>query len=335
MSARKDAFRAIQLHRYGPPDVLEYSWIATPTLAAYEVRIRTIAAAVNHTDLKIRAGAWPIRKPHPFPYVPGVEVVGVIEELGEAVSEWKIGQHVITMMQGLGGVRAERHGSYSETVIVAADALALIPSEIDPFGLAALGLAGVTAYWGLAKLGSLHGRRLLVTGAAGAVGSAAVTIARVEGASVIGVVARAEQADYVCMLGADEVVVSVNGTAPNLAPESVDGVFDCVGGSSFGYHVSSLRAQGVLSLVGAVAGADVSFDAWHLIRPVTLTGYSTEDLDGRALRAAISDLTKWISGGFIRPPNHEVMDLADAARAHRLIEGRQIVGRVLLVPRHH
>lgn len=81
-----------------------------------------LAAAVNHTDLEIRSGNWPVRRPDPFPYVPGVEAVGVIEELGDEVQEWTLGQNVITMMQGLGGVRAERPGGYAEFVTIDADA---------------------------------------------------------------------------------------------------------------------------------------------------------------------------------------------------------------------
>lgn len=325
--------RAILLNRYGPPEVMEYSSIAVPALAPHEVRIKTTASAINHTDLKIRAGVWPVRKAHPFPYVPGVEVVGVIEELGEAVNEWKVGQSVITMMQGLGGVRAERHGAYSETVVVDADALALIPSHIDSLRMAALGLVGVTAYWGLARIGPLRDRRILVTGAAGGVGSAAVAIARAQGASVVGVMTRPEQADYIRALGADEVVVSAKGIAPGLEPASVDGILDSVGGHFFNHYVSALRAHGVLSLVGAVAGGDVQFDAWQLIHPVTLTGYSTEDLDGSALRTAISALTTLMIGNSMRSPDYQVMHLADAARAHQLMEEKKTGGRVLLVPR--
>ena len=275
---------AVLMNNYGPPEVLTYSEVAMGPLAEHEVRIRTIVAAVNHTDLEIRAGNWPVRKLDPFPYIPGVEVVGVIEEVGEAVRGWAdglLGQTVITMMQGLGGVRAEHSGGYAEFVTVDAEAVAPVPSSVDPIQMAALGLVGVTAHEGLRRIGPLAGRRILVTGAAGGIGSAATAIARAQGASVIRLISRTEQADYVRALGADEVVISPRGSAPPLQAESVDGILDAVGGALFGPCVSALRSGGVLSLVGAVAGGDVAFDAWELIRPVTLTGYSTETLDGR------------------------------------------------------
>jgi NADPH2:quinone reductase len=331
ISQQKTSY-AIQIANYGPPEVLTYSDVVLAPLSAREVRIRTIAAAVNRTDLEIRAGHWPVRKPDPFPYVPGVEVVGVIEEIGESVREWALGQTVITMMQGLGGVRAERPGSYAEFVTVDADALAGIPPEIDPVHLAAFGLVGVTAYQGLKKIGPLHQKRILVTGAAGGVGSAATAIARAQGATVIGLVSRADQAGYVRALGADDVVVSSKGGAPALEVESFDGVLDAVAGDLFGRCVSALRPGGVLSLVGAAAGSGVTFDAWQLIRPVTLTGYSTECLDGQALRESIAALSGWIATDAVRPPDYQIMRLADAGRAHRLMEQGRVKGRVLLMP---
>ncbi len=324
---------AVQINRYGPPEVLTYAEVLLVPLSAHEVRIKTLVAPVNHTDLEIRAGNWPVMKPDPFPYVPGVEALGVIEEVGEAVRGWAPGQNVITMMQGLGGVRGERPGGYAEFVTVDAEAVAVIPADVDPVQMAALGLVGVTAYLGLKRIGPLDGRRILVTGAAGGVGSAATAIARAQGASVIGLVSRPEQADYVRALGADDVVVvSAKGSPPRLEPESVDGVLDAVAGDLFGPCVSALRSGGILSLVGAVSGGDVAFDAWQLIRPVTLTGYSTESLDGAALREAVTALSRWIATKAIRPPDHQIMLLSEAVRAHRLMEEGRVKGRLLLMP---
>jgi NADPH:quinone reductase len=323
---------AIQMRNYGPPDVLTYADISLPPIEPNEVRIRTIAAAVNHIDLEIRAGNWPVTKAHPFPYVPGVEVIGDIEETGQSVSDIRPGDRVITMMQGLGGVRAERSGGYAEYVTVVAAAVASVPSRIDPYDMAAIGLVGVTAYEGLRRIGPLAGRRVLVTGAAGGIGSAATGIARAQNASVIGLVSRPEQTEHVRSLGAEEVIVSPRGGLPSLQPESVDGVLDAVGGNLFGTCLEALRPTGVLSLVGAVAGGDVGFDAWQLTRPVTLTGYSTESLDGRALRNAVTALADWLARGSIKPPARTTVPLAEAARAHDLLERGGVTGRVLLVP---
>jgi NADPH2:quinone reductase len=324
---------AILMREYGPPDVLSYAEVPLSPLAPDEVRIRSIASAVNHTDLEIRAGSWPVRKQQPFPYVPGVEVVGAIDEVGCAVQEFRHGDRVITMMQGLGGVRAERCGSYAEYVTVSAAAVAPVASGIDDYEMAAVGLVGVTAFEGLRRIGALSGRRIVVTGAAGGIGSAATAIARAQGASVIAVVARSAQVDYVRSLGADEVVVSREAKhMPLLQPGSVDGALDAVGGELFAPLVAALRPGGTLSLVGAVGGSDVRFDAFELIRPVMLTGYSSETLNGRSLRNAIAALADLMVHGRTRAPAFRTIPLADAAQAHALMERGGLTGRLLLVP---
>src|SRR5882724_6715347 len=96
---------AVVMRGYGPPAVLRLESVPLPALAPDEIRIRSLASAVNHSDLEIRSGQWPIRREQPFPYVPGLEVVGTIVETGAAVSDFRVGDIAMTMMQGLGGVR--------------------------------------------------------------------------------------------------------------------------------------------------------------------------------------------------------------------------------------
>ena len=321
-----------RMDRYGPPEVLVWTPVSLAPLATTELRIRTLAAAVNHTDVEVRAGAWPIRKARPFPYVPGVEVVGLVVAVGPSQSDSWIGQTVITMMQGMGGVRAERAGGYATYVTVEAEAVARVPDGVDPLALAALGLAGVTAYHGLQRLGDLQGRDVLVTGAAGGVGSAAVSIASAAGARVTGLITGSKQEDYVRRLGARSVIVNARHTPPVLAVASVDGVLDAVGGEVFGACAAALRPNGVLCLVGAVNGGPVSFDAWSLILPTCLTGYSTETLDGESLRQTIAALCAGLAGGRIRAPDYQVLPLSQAAEAHRRMEAGGLSGRLLLVP---
>jgi NADPH:quinone reductase len=323
---------AVVMREYGPPAVLIYDEVLLAPLGPDEVRIKSTVSAVNHTDLEIRAGNWPVRKPQPFPYVPGVEVVGVVEELGAEVGDLRIGDRVITMMQGLGGVHARRPGAYAEFVTVTASAVALIPPGVDSHEMAVLGLPAVTALEGLRRIGELGGRHIVVTGAAGGVGSAATAIARAQGAFVIGIVARPEQVDYVRSLGANEVIVSNGAEGKYLPPRSVDGILDSVAGELFPTLVESLKAAGTLSLVGAVAGLDVGFNAFELIRPVKLTGYSSETLNGLGLRNAVKILGEWLINGSLKPGARTLMPMSDAAEAHALLERRGVSGRLLLVP---
>lgn len=328
----QSGMRSIVISRYGGPEVLEWKTVPVVSLRASEIRIRTIAAAVNHTDLEIRAGNWPIRKPAPFPYVPGVEVVGEVVEAGSSAGRALVGQQVITMMQGLGGVRADRPGGYAEFVTVDASAAAQLPAGTDPLAIAAIGLAGVTAHEGLQRLGPLDGRHVMVTGAAGGVGSAAVSLASALGAHVLGLVSRPEQADYVRALGAERVLASKAGELSLVEPQSLDGVFDTVGAAVFETSVSALKPGGTMSLVGAVGGSDVRFDLWNLIRPVSLTGYSTENLDGTALEAAIATLAHLLAQRAMRTPEWTTMRISEASLAHAALEQGGGKGRILLVP---
>jgi NADPH2:quinone reductase len=322
------------MRAYGDPSVLRYEKVDLAPLQSDEVRLRTLVAPVNHSDLEIRAGNWPVRRDPPFPYVPGLETVGEVVEVGAAVTGVAVGDRVFTMMQGLGGVRAERPGGYAAHVTVAADAVAPVPMDIDPLDLASVGLAGVTAYHGLALLGPLDGRLVVVTGAAGGVGSTAVALAKRAAAKVLGVVARAEQAGYVTGLGADQVVVAqtTEELAAQLPPRTVDAVFETVGGPLFPVVAKALRPGGRLSLIGAVAGGDVRFDAWDLTLGITLTGYTTEHLDGAALRSATAELVEALRSGTLALPARTVLPLDQAAEAHALLERRAVSGRVLLVP---
>ena len=322
---------AIVMRRYGGPDVLGFEAVPLAALKPDEIRLRSLASAINHSDLEIRAGNWPVRRPEPFPYTPGLETAGEVVEVGSAVADFRLGDRAITMMQGLGGVRAHRPGGYAEYVVVGASAAAPLAADIDPLAMAALGLAGVTAFVGLQKIGDLADRRIAVTGAAGGVGSAAVAIAKAQGADVIGIVSRAEHAEYVRSLGAGKTMTAQDIANGALESETIDGLLDTVAGKAFGAYVAALRPGGVLSLVGAVGGSDVAFDAFRLVE-VTLTGYSTEDLDGPSLRRAILAISGWLRNGAIVAPWRTLYPLRQAADAHTALEQHRIQGRVLLVP---
>jgi NADPH:quinone reductase len=321
----------IVMRQYGGPDVLRLERAPFEALQPDEIRVRSIASAVNHSDLEIRAGNWPIMRPNPFPYTPGLEVVGEVVEIGSDVSEFRTKDSVITMMQGLGGVRAQRPGGYAEYVVVQASAVAAIPADVDPLNMAALGLASVTAFEGLRRIGDLKNRRIAVTGAAGGLGSAGVAIAKAQGAEVVGIISRPEQAEYVRSLGAAETTTPQDVATGALGSETIDGVLDMVAGKLFGAYVTALRPGGVLSLLGAVGGTEISFDAYRLLE-IILTGYSSETLNGPALRRAIRTISEWMREGAIPAPSRTLFPLHEAATAHTELEHHLVQGRVLLVP---
>ena len=319
---------AIVMRATGPPDVLRAESGPLADLAYSEIRIRTIAAAVNHTDLEIRAGMWPIRRESPFPYVPGVEVVGEVVEVGSAAEAVRIGERVVTMMQGLAGVRALRPGGYQEYVTVDADAVAPVPDAVEPLLAAALGLASVTAHQGFELIGVLHGRRIAVTGAGGGVGSAGVALAAAKGAEVIAVVHDAARAKHLRRLGAAEVIDDV----ATIPVRTLDGVLDT--GRGVAIRTARRRAQrwrrdqrcrrgrGRTNRVLGV-GAHPTCNADRLfVRESRRT--CAEARDGRDLCVASG------RAAHATPVANAALD--QAAEAHRLLENGGAKGRILLIP---
>lgn len=298
-----------------------------------EVRLRTRFAAVNRADVEIRRGAWPIVRDEPFPYTPGLEVVGVVDALGEGVASLAPGDHAITMMQRLGGIWGERPGGYGEYVVVRADAVATFPEDVDGERLAALGLAAVTAAEGLARLALQPGARVVVHGASGGVGSVAVAMAAAAGAQVVAVLPRAGKDDYVRALGAAQVVHLDGGPLPEaLGARSVDAVLETTGRRTFADSVALLRRGGRLCLVGALTGAELELSAWDLIQELALTGYSSENLTGDALREHVDQIAGLVRDDRLPAPRTTLIAMAEAARAHELLESGELRGRALLVP---
>jgi NADPH:quinone reductase len=323
---------AIEIDRYGGPQELRWREVVRRPPADEEIRIRTMFAAVNRADVEIRSGTWPIQQPQPFPYTPGLEVVGEVDAIGARVSTVKPGDLVITMMQRLGGIHGERPGGYGEFVVVAADAVATIPAGVDLEQLAALGLVAVTAAEGLHRLQLAPGARVVIHGASGGVGSAAVTMASARGAGVIAVLPRAGKDDYVRSLGADAVVhLDDQGLLDALGARSVDAVLETTGERTFADSTAVLRRGGHLCLVGALTGAYLRLSAWDLIQELELTGWSSELLTGERLRTHIAEIVEHVRGGLLRALAVERFEMADAAEAHRAMERGELAGRALLV----
>lgn len=324
---------AVEIDRYGGPEELVWREVQRPALRDDEVRIRTRFAAVNRADIEIRRGEWPIVRPDPFPYTPGLEVAGVIDAAGSDAASVAVGDHAITMMQRLGGIWGERPGGYGEFVVVRADAVATFGADVDAEQVAALGLAAVTAAEGLARLALEAGARVVIHGASGGVGSAAIALADARGAEVVAVLPRAGKDDYVRGLGASEVVHLDDGPlADSLGTRCVDAVLETTGERTFADSAAILRRGGRLCLVGALTGPGLRLSAWDLLQELELTGWSSENLTGDALRANVAAIVDLVRAGRLPVPAIERFAMADAARAHRRIEAGELRGRALLVP---
>nr|WP_198983148.1 NADP-dependent oxidoreductase [Herbaspirillum sp. ASV7] len=229
--------RSLQLMQYGGPDSVRIADLPTPVAGAGQVLVRVHAAGVNALDWKVREGYVKDAFPLPLPAVLGIELAGVVEQVGSDVSHLSVGDRV---MGSLG-----RLGAYADLVAVDADKLALLPAGLSMVQAAALPVAAVSAWQSLHLAGPVKaGQRILIHGAAGAVGGFAVQFAHQAGAHV-SATALGSHADYVHGLGADHVM-DYQAAQFEALVKDIDLVLDYVGGETLERSWSVLATDGAI-----------------------------------------------------------------------------------------
>ncbi|MFE6978244.1 NADP-dependent oxidoreductase [Streptomyces sp. NPDC057682] len=301
---------AIVFEEFGGPEVLHPARVEDPHPGPGQVRLRIRAAAVNPMDYKIRRGWMEDVFSTSLPAVPGVEGAGVVDALGEGVTGFAVGDEVL-------GWTAT--GSYAEYALAAASLIARKPPGLDWQDAAALTIAASTAQRVLDELAVASGETLLLHGAAGAVGTAAVQLAVARGATVIGTASPANH-DYLRVLGATPVTYG-DGLVERVreaAPQGVDAVFDASGRGALPDSVE-LRG-GTTDRIVTIADPDAAKYG------VAFSGggsRSGEQLAEHARRAAAGEL---------RVPVAAALSLEEAARAQELSERGHVRGKLVLLP---
>ncbi len=301
--------RAINIHSYGGPEQLKLEERPRPVPSSGEVLVRVYAAGVNPIDWKIRQGLMKNFQPVTFPFTPGIELAGVITEIGPGVRAFEIGQAV------LGQVAA---GAYAEYVPVPIEALALKPETLSFIEAAAFPVGATTAWRTLFDDGGLtSGQRVLIQGAAGGVGLFAVQLAKWKGAQVIGTASTANL-DFVRSLGAD-TVVDYTTTPVESVVHDVDLVLDGVGAATLSSSLAALRRGGTLI---SIAGPP-----------------SPEQAQARGVRAMMSRgpasvpleaLTQLIDEGHLKVPAGKTFPLSEVQQAHEYSQNGHGRGRIVL-----
>ena len=320
---------AIVVHEHGGADVLRLEPHDPGEPGQGEVRIRVAAAGVNFIDVYFRTGFYP----RPCPFVVGLEGAGAVERVGPAVTGFAPGDRVAW---------ASVPGSYAETVNAAADLLVRVPAGVGDEVAAACMLQGMTAhYLALATRDTRPGDTALVHAAAGGVGLLLVQMLKTAGARVIATCSTEEKAALVQEAGADEVVRYTSEDFVAAAHRftggsGVDVVYDAVGQSTFDGSLRALRPRGLLVSYGQSSGPVPPFEmrrlgdggSLFLTRP-SLTHYvaTRAELEMRAGAVFAA-----IAGGALRVRIGARFPLAEAAAAHRALEGRATTGKVLLIP---
>lgn len=323
--------KAILCTHFGPPDELDYADIAPPTAGPGEAVVGIKAAALNFFDLLIIAGKYQ-HKP-PFPFSPAAEFSGVVESVGAGVTDFAPGDRVM----GWTGWGAAR-----QSLAAGTDHLAKLPANLDFDRAAGLTVTYATTLYGLRERGKLKsGETLVVLGASGGTGLAAIEIGKVLGARVIACASSAEKLAFAKAHGADE---TVNYASEDLrdalkrlgGANGIDVVYDPVGGAYAEPALRSLGWEGRYLVIGFAAGEipKIPLNLVLLkscdIRGVLWGGWTQRDPQGQ--RALMNDIVHWCAEGKLSAHVHAVYPLAETASALHAIADRKVMGKIVLRP---
>jgi NADPH:quinone reductase-like Zn-dependent oxidoreductase len=300
--------KAIVIHEYGSPEVLRFEDFADPVVTAGEVLVRVVAAGINPIDIKRRSGAFKAFFPIRFPGILGYDVAGTVEKLGPGVQGFKVGDKVFALTDH----------TYAELCAVTASTLAHVPDGLDLGEAAALPVVATTGYQFIVEgAGVKAGQTVLVTGAVGSVGRAAVFAAKDRGATVTAGVRR-KQFDAAASLGADSVAAIDDDAAIAKLP-SFDVIADTVAGKTAEILLGKVKKGGVFaSTVGPPANAK-DFPSVKTVAFKSHPDAATLVLMGKA-----------VLDGKLTMPISRRFPLKDAAAAHAAIEAG-LGGKVLLL----
>ncbi|MFC4293750.1 quinone oxidoreductase family protein [Novosphingobium tardum] len=324
-----ESTRAIVIAAHGRPDVLQMDTVALAPPGPGELRIRQTAIGVNYHDVYVRSGSYQTLS---LPGVPGLEGAGVVEQLGEGVTDFAIGDRIAYTDNKYGGYSAARN-------IPAAQAVP-VPDGVDDVTAAAAFLKGMTA---VALADSVHplsaGMTILVHAAAGGVGRLLTQLAKARGCRVIGTVGSSSKVESARTAGCDEIVLyreeDVAARVAQLtAGRGVEVVFDAVGADTFEGSLGALGVRGHIVLYGQASGPVPPFELSRLgaksasvTRPFLWAYVSTP----AQLRSVAAALFAAIADGELKVEMGGTYPLADAAGAHRDLEARR-AGPFVLIP---
>ncbi len=320
--------KAVEVRAFGGPECLRWVAAPTPRPGRGEVLLRVAACGLNHADLLMREGDY-LGGPRP-PFRPGMEAAGVIEETGAATGDLSAGTRVaVVAASGLQATHA----------VVPAAACVRLPADLPWEQAAALPVAYLTAYHALTTVARAQpGEVVLIHGAAGGVGTAALVIARRLGLRVVATASTAEKRTRARELGA-EVAVDYDGFARAVREltggRGPDVVLEMIGGDVMRRSLRLLPPLGRLVLIGMVSRRAHPIDSVQLLfRSQAVLGFHLRALLGRddLIAASLRRILGWIAAGELSVEVGEVLPLDQIRRAHELLASRRVHGKIVLVP---
>jgi len=321
--------KAVICTKFAPLDQLSYGDLPDPVATGNQVLIRTEAAGVNYPDGLLVQGLYQMRPDHPF--VPGMEAVGTITATGPDVQGLKVGDRVATICS-LGG--------YAELVLAPEPTVFALPPGMDAADACALLVAYGTSHHALKQRADLQpGETLVVFGAAGATGIAAIQIGKIMGARVVAVASSAEKQQIARDSGADEVIDydTLKDDIKRLTDgKGADVVFDVVGGDAFAAASRFMARKGRLLVIG-FAGGEIPQLAVNLtlVKEYSVVGVfwgNFTRFEPAVYAANMAELIGWYTSGKIRPVIEGRYPLSTAADVLARVLGRGATGKIVLVP---
>jgi len=341
--------KAVIFEQHGGPEVLKYTDVPDPTITPNEVLVEVRACALNHLDVWVRQGLRGIKIP--LPHILGNDIAGVVREAGTAVNWARAGDevmiqpgvscgHCIECLAGHDNMCDEydilgyrRDGGYAELVAVPGVNVIPKPTNLSWPEAAALPLVTLTAWHMLVARAQVRpGEDVLIHAAGSGVGSAGIQIARLFGARVIATAGSAEKLVKARERGADETVDYTSDDWPKevrglTGGRGVDVVFEHTGAATWPGSILSLKKGGRLVTCGATSGFDARTDLRHVFyRHLTILGSMMGS------KADLLAAMKFVQAGQIRAVVDRTLPLAEAARAHELMEDRAQFGKLVLLP---
>lgn len=310
--------KAVRFHEYGGPDVLRYEDVERPVPGAGQVRVRVAATTFNGVDGNIRAGFMQEPMPLTLPHIPGLDVAGTIDALGEGAGGLEIGDQVIGFLPFV------VDGASAEYVLAPAESLAPAPTSIPLADAAALPLVGLTAWQALFDHAELKpGQRILISGAGGAVGGYAVQLAKAAGAHVIAT-GSPRSIGHVTAAGADEIIDHTATEVTTAVTDPVDVLL----------NLAPIDPAEFTALAGLVrdGGVVVSSTVWMPAPADQERGVRGIDIYVRSDAEQLSELVARVDRGELTVDVAERVPLADLPSVHARAAAGTLSGKVIVLP---
>ncbi|POX42889.1 oxidoreductase [Streptomyces sp. Ru73] len=325
--------RVVRYYEHGDPSVLRLEEARKPEPGPGEVLIRAEAIGVNFADVQKRQGL-PIGGPATLPAAPAGDVAGVVEAVGAGVSQVSVGDRVVAPV---------RYGAYAEYVTAYAATVFPVPGSIDAAQATALPSPGETAYHVLTTVGRLEpGETVLINAASGGIGHLLVQLARARGAGrIIGTVGSPAKLDFIRSIGADVAVCYghedwVDEVRAATGDKGADLVLETVGNEVLKHSIELAARFGRIVCYGGASGErPPAISPWDFVDMKSLHGFNLYALfqdRPDVVAAGRRELLGYVESGQVTPVVHSRLPLAEAAKAHELMEARVHTGKVVLIP---